>query len=117
MELEDKLVNTSLQVLVEGCSADTPVPRQSMRLSECLISNMKVEGLNRGSRHGTLLKAWTESDIDNKWKETNWFKKRQQIERRDNLTDFDRFKVMRLKKQRRFEERRVLHKIRTTAKA
>lgn len=88
-----------------------------MRLSDCLISNMVVEGLPRGARHATLKKFWEKNEIDAKWKETNWFKRRQQIARRQNLTDFDRFKVMRLKKQRRFEERRVLHKIRTAAKA
>lgn len=93
------------------------MPRQPLRLSDCLISNMKVEGLPRGARHGTLKKFWEKNEIDAKWKETNWFKRRQQIERRQALTDFDRFKVMRLKKQRRFEERRVLHKIRTSAKA
>ena len=42
-------------------------------------------------------------------------KKQLQQERRQSLTDFDRFKVMRLKKQRRFEERKALAKIKAAA--
>lgn len=53
--------------------------------------------------------------MDSKWKESNWAKKQLQQERRQSLTDFDRFKVMRLKKQRRFEERKALAKIRAAA--
>jgi large subunit ribosomal protein L14e len=32
-----------------------------------------------------------------------------------NLSDFDRYKVLRLKKQRRFEQRKALAKIRASA--
>jgi large subunit ribosomal protein L14e len=38
-----------------------------------------------------------------------------QQERRKALTDFERFKVMRLKKQRRFEERKALTKVKAAA--
>lgn len=51
------------------------------------------------------------AEIDAKWKGSNWAKKRDQKEKRSALTDFDRFKVLRLKKQRRFEERKSLAKI------
>ncbi|PKS12112.1 hypothetical protein jhhlp_001410, partial [Lomentospora prolificans] len=103
------------RVLVDGPSKDAPVPRHAASLSRCLISSLIVEGLPRGARSRTVQKFWEKSEIDSKWQETNWFKRRQQIERRQALTDFDRFKVMRLKKQRRFEERRVLAKIRAKA--
>ncbi len=53
--------------------------------------------------------------MDYQWKDSNWAKKRLQVERRTQLTDFDRFKVLRLKKQRRFEERKALAKIKTSA--
>ncbi|SPO03805.1 probable ribosomal protein L14.e.B, cytosolic [Cephalotrichum gorgonifer] len=105
------------RVLVEGTAEGAEVPRQPVRLSDVLLSNMVVADLPRGARHAALKKFWAKSEIDAKWKETSWFKRRQQNERRQALTDFDRFKVMRLKKQRRFEERRVLAKIRTAAKA
>ena len=105
------------RVLVEGPSSEPElvVPRQSVPLSKCLLSSMVVEGLNRGSRHAALKKQWEKSEIDAKWKESNWAKKRAQIERRKALTDFDRFKVMRLKKQQRFEERKALAKVKASA--
>ncbi|KAH8836222.1 ribosomal protein L14 [Drechmeria coniospora] len=105
------------RVLVDGPSADASlaVPRQAISLSKCLLSQFVIEGLIRGSRNGTVKKAWEKAEIDAKWKESNWAKKRDQIKRRKNLTDFDRFKVMRLKKQRRFEERKALAKVKASA--
>ncbi|KAL2415565.1 hypothetical protein ABEF94_000048, partial [Exophiala dermatitidis] len=52
-----------------------------------------------------------------KWAQSSWAKKREQQDRRRNLTDFERFKVMRLKKQARFETLKAQAKIRATAKA
>ncbi|OAQ67077.1 ribosomal protein L14 [Pochonia chlamydosporia 170] len=105
------------RVLVDGPSADPSlaVPRQAVPLAKCLLSQFVVEGLIRGSRHGAVKKLWEKNEIDAKWKESNWAKKREQIQRRKNLTDFDRFKVMRLKKQRRFEERKALAKVKASA--
>jgi len=37
--------------------------------------------------------------VDEKWMESSWAKKREQREKRRGLSDFERFKVMRLKKQ------------------
>ena len=106
-----------MQVLVEGPSSDPELatPRQSLRLSRALLSPLIIDGLIRGSRHAQLKKQWEKSEIDTKWKETNWAKKRDQIARRSGLTDFERFKVMRLKKQQRFEERKALAKIKASA--
>ena len=105
------------QVLVEGPSSDPKlkVPRQALPLNKALLSHLVVDGLNRGSRHGALVKEWQKAEIDAKWKASNWAKKREQIQRRKELTDFDRFKVLRLKKQRRFEERKALAKIKASA--
>ena len=37
--------------------------------------------------------------MEQKWDESAWAKRREQREKRRNLSDFDRFKVLRLKKQ------------------
>ncbi|KAF7553893.1 hypothetical protein G7046_g6962 [Stylonectria norvegica] len=105
------------RVLVDGPSSNPKlaVPRQAVALNKCLLSTLVIEKLNRGSRTGTVKAAWEKAEIDAKWEETNWAKKRDQIERRKGLSDFDRFKVMRLKKQRRFEERKALAKIKASA--
>ncbi|KAK5991056.1 Large ribosomal subunit protein eL14A [Cladobotryum mycophilum] len=105
------------RVLIEGPSSDPKlkVPRQALPLNKALLSHLIVDGLNRGSRHGALVKEWEKAEIDAKWKASNWAKKRDQLQRRKALTDFDRFKVLRLKKQRRFEERKALAKIKASA--
>lgn len=105
------------QVLVEGPSSNPELAsrRQPLRLSRALLSPLVVENLERGARHATLKARWEKSEIDAKWTETNWAKKRDQIARRGNLTDFERFKVLRMKKQRRFEERKALAKVKASA--
>lgn len=37
--------------------------------------------------------------MEKKWAESAWAKRREQREKRRNLSDFDRFKVLKLKKQ------------------
>ncbi|KAG6998793.1 60S ribosomal protein L14-A [Fusarium oxysporum f. sp. conglutinans] len=105
------------RILVDGPSANASlaVPRQAVPLSKVLLSSLIVEGLNRGSRTGVVRKLWEKSEIDSKWEQTNWAKKRDQMERRKGLTDFERFQVLRLKKQRRFEERKALAKVKASA--
>ncbi|GJN67608.1 ribosomal protein L14 [Purpureocillium lilacinum] len=105
------------RVLIDGPSSvpALAVPRQAIALSKCLLSQFVIEGLLRGSRHGTVKKQWEKAQIDAKWKESNWAKKREQAQRRKALTDFERFQVMRLKKQARFEERKALAKIKASA--
>ncbi len=76
---------------------------------------MVIEKLPRGARAGAVKAAWEKAKIDQQWEETSWAKSRLRAERRKQLTDFDRFKVMRLKKQRRFEQRKALAKIQASA--
>ncbi|KAI0838217.1 ribosomal protein L14-domain-containing protein [Hypoxylon sp. FL0890] len=105
------------RALVDGPSADAKlvVPRQAVSFSDVLLSDLKIEKLPRAVRTGTLKGAWEKAEIDAKWKESKWAKRKDQTERRKALTDFDRFKVMRLKKQRRFEERKALAKVKASA--
>ncbi|KAK3363353.1 ribosomal protein L14-domain-containing protein [Lasiosphaeria hispida] len=105
------------RALVDGPSSDPQLaaPRGTVSLSNTLLTPLVIEKLPRGARSGAVKKAWEKSEIDAKWKAGNWAKKQLQQERRRSLTDFDRFKVMRLKKQRRFEERKALAKIKASA--
>lgn len=80
-----------------------------------MLSHLSIKKLPRGARAGTVKKLWDEEKIDEQWKESNWAKKRAQSDKRKALTDFERFKVLRLKKQRRFEERKALAKIKASA--
>ncbi|KAI0476136.1 60S ribosomal protein L14-B [Xylariaceae sp. FL0804] len=105
------------RALVDGPSSDAKlvVPRHAVALSNVLLAGMKIENLPRAVRTGTLKSAWEKSEIDSKWKASNWAKRMDQTARRRALTDFERFKVMRLKKQRRFEERKALAKVKASA--
>ena len=113
-----KLTEGKLTVVAMGAEVlhgMQSLTQTSQGLAKVLLSSLIIEGLNRGSRTGTVRKAWEKAEIDSKWEQTNWAKKRDQIERRKGLTDFDRFKVLRLKKQRRFEERKALAKVKASA--
>ncbi len=62
-----------------------------------------------------MKKLWEKHEIDAKWAESSWAKKREQQDRRKNLSDFERFKVMRLKKQARFETLKAHAKVKASA--
>ena len=64
---------------------------------------------------GAIKKQWEATDIDKKWAESAWAKGRARSSRRRELTDFERFKVMRLRKQQRFEVRKSVAKVRAAA--
>lgn len=104
---------THLQALIDGPSTDTKtaVPRQSIPLAQLILTPLVLEKLPRGARTGAVKAQWEKAGIEAKWQESAWAKKRSQKERRRQLTDFERFKVMRLRKQARFEVRKSLAKI------
>jgi large subunit ribosomal protein L14e len=87
------------QILVDGPSKEAPVPRHSASILHILLTPIVIENLPRGIRSGPLLKKWQEADVDAKWVESKPAKARAKTERRRQLTDFERFKVMILKKQ------------------
>ncbi|EFW99226.1 ribosomal protein l14 [Grosmannia clavigera kw1407] len=106
------------RALVDGPATEANpggVPRQSISFSDVLLTGIVVHQLTLSARSGAVKRAWEAAKVDEQWKASNWYKKRVQNERRKALTDFDRFKVMRLKKQRRFEEGKALAKIKASA--
>ena len=64
-----------------------------------LLTSIVIPGLPRATGTGKVKKEWQKTEVESKWAQTSWAKKRAQAERRKQLTDFERFKVMRLKKQ------------------
>ena len=58
-----------------------------------------IPKLPRGAGRGAVAKAWEKEGVEAKWAETAWAKRRARKEKRLALTDFERFKVLRLKKQ------------------
>ncbi|CDR47768.1 CYFA0S37e00430g1_1 [Cyberlindnera fabianii] len=95
------------RALVDGPT--TGVPRQSISLAHVVLTPLTFS-LPRGSRTATVAKKFTAAGVAEKWAESAWAKKIAQRETRRALSDFDRFKVMVLKKQRRFAVKKAVAK-------
>jgi large subunit ribosomal protein L14e len=95
------LAHKPLQVLIDGPSGKegAVVPRQAIATSTLSLTPWVIPNLPKAAGTGPVKKLWEKNEIDKKWAESSWAKKREQQDRRRNLTDFERFKVMRLKKQ------------------
>merc|ERR1712113_414916 len=66
--------------------------------------------IQRGARSGTLQKAVEEFKLNEKWAATPTAKKLAMRETRVNLTDWERFKVMRNRKRRSYTVRKLVSK-------
>jgi len=95
------------RILIDAPSID----RQPIALKHITLTPHVLSKLPRGAGSGAVKKAWENSDVEKKWSESAWAQKRQTRERRRTLTDFERFKVMVLKKQRRYEVRKAAAKL------
>ncbi|KAI8632976.1 ribosomal protein L14-domain-containing protein [Xylariaceae sp. FL1651] len=104
------------RVLVDGPSSEEKlvVPKGSIALSDVLLTDLKLE-IPRALRTGTLKKFWEKAEIDKKWQDSKWAKRSQRTERRKALTDFQRFQLLRAKKQQRYEVRKALAKVKASA--
>ncbi|MCJ1481101.1 hypothetical protein MMC06_001257 [Schaereria dolodes] len=89
------------RALVDGPSSKSKaaVPRHAISLANVTLTPIVIPKLPRAAGTGAVAKAWEKEGIEEKWDQSAWAKKRIQKERRAALTDFERFKVMRLRKQ------------------
>lgn len=92
-----------LQVLVDGPSKDAPVPRHAAPLSHLIISHIVIPKLPRAAGRGPVAKKWQEAEVEKKFGESGLAKRKAQQEKRSKLSDFERFKVMVLRKQVRLK--------------
>mmetsp|Transcript_18120 Transcript_18120/g.30953 ORF Transcript_18120/g.30953 Transcript_18120/m.30953 type:complete len:132 (-) Transcript_18120:334-729(-) len=97
----------SNRVLVDGLNN---YPRVIFPLKMLNLTKLRLPVL-RGARTGTLLKAAKAYDLDKKFKDTKAFKKMDNFSKKRQTTDFDRFKVMVLRKQRSYEAGTLAKKI------
>ena len=91
------ILNTT-RVLIHGPKEG--VRRQEISLKRLTLTDFKLD-IKRGIHKDNLVKAIEEYKLDDKFKESTFAKKVEKRKLRANLTDFDRFKVMRLRQQRR----------------
>lgn len=107
------------RILVDGPSKkeNADVPRHAVGLNNTIVTPIVIPKLPRAAGRGAVAKAWEKEEVESKWETSAWAKRRDQREKRRALTDFERFKVMKLKKQTRFEVQKSMAKVRSAAKA
>jgi large subunit ribosomal protein L14e len=64
---------------------------------KCLYLTKYRVKIPHSAREATVKKALVAAEIDKKWAESSWGKRLAARKIRENLTDFDRFKLMRAK--------------------
>ncbi|KAK9378242.1 60S ribosomal protein eL14 [Kockiozyma suomiensis] len=101
------------RILVDGPTSG--VPRQALSLAHVTLTPLVIAKLTRGARSTALTKKWNESSIDEKWAKSAWAKTIKSREIRWGLSDFQRFQVLILKKQRRYEVKKALAKAKKSA--
>ncbi|KAJ3506941.1 hypothetical protein NLJ89_g6583 [Agrocybe chaxingu] len=96
------------RAIIDGPTTD--VPRQSYPYKHLTLTPLKIVGLPRGAGSGPLKKQLEKQAVVEKWNKSGWAQKLAAVEKRRSLNDFDRFKVMLAKKQRRDVVRKALGK-------
>ncbi|CAH1389166.1 unnamed protein product [Nezara viridula] len=78
------------RALVDG--PETGVPRCGIRLNQLHLTKFRIRFPYTGSTR-VVRKAWKDSNLDAKWKESVWAKKLEAKKIRANMNDFDRFRL------------------------
>lgn len=73
-----------------------------------------IPKLARGAGTGAIRKQFEASGVAEQWAASAWAKKRVATEKRRATSDFDRFKVMLLKKARRDAVRKATKRMKAT---
>ncbi|RIA98150.1 60S ribosomal protein L14e [Glomus cerebriforme] len=79
----------------------TGVARHAHPFRRLTLTDLVVKGFPRGASSKIVKKHFEKQDILAKWDQSSWAKKLDNRKKRSGLTDFDRFKLMKLRKQRR----------------
>jgi len=89
------------QVLLDGPASkpEAVVPRHSAPLASLSLTPIVIAKLPRSAGTGPTKTLWEKEQVESKWNNSTWAKTRENVVKRRALTDFERFKVMRLRKQ------------------
>ena len=88
---------TTTKVLIQGLKGG--IKRQEISLRRVTLTDYKLD-IIRGAKEAEVFKAIDDYKLEDKFKTSNIYKKNELRKTRANLTDFDRFKVMRLRQKR-----------------
>ena len=84
---------TPTKVIVQELKVKGDIKRQELSLTNVTLTEDKID-IKKGANKEEVLKAIEEYKIENKYKKSNFGKKVELRQKRSNITDFDRFKVM-----------------------
>ncbi|GAA5857704.1 hypothetical protein JCM5296_000580 [Sporobolomyces johnsonii] len=87
------------RALIDGPS--TGVARQPFAYRRLVLTPYVLKKLPRAAGTSTVKKVFDASEVVAKWEKSAWAQKRKATEKRRNTSDFERFEIMLLKKQRR----------------
>lgn len=90
------------KALIEGPT--TGVPRQSFTFRQLVLTPFVCKKLTRGAGTTTVRKVFQESGVQAKWEASAWAQRRAAISKRRETSDFERFNLLLIKKQRRRSE-------------
>ena len=88
---------TTTKVLIQGLKGG--IKRQEISVRRVTLTDYKLD-IKRGAKEAEVFKAIDDYKLEDKFKTSNIYKKNELRKTRANLTDFDRFKVMRLRQKR-----------------
>ncbi|KAH3899806.1 60S ribosomal protein eL14 SCDLUD_004099 [Saccharomycodes ludwigii] len=95
------------RALIDG--PETGVSRQAITLGHVTLTPLTFS-IPRGAKTAVVAKKWAAAGVSAKWASSSWAKKIAQRERRAALTDFERFQVLVLRKQRRYAVKKAVAK-------
>eukprot|EP01087_Luapelamoeba_hula_P013530 TRINITY_DN3860_c0_g3_i1.p1 TRINITY_DN3860_c0_g3~~TRINITY_DN3860_c0_g3_i1.p1 ORF type:complete len:185 (-),score=40.27 TRINITY_DN3860_c0_g3_i1:73-627(-) len=98
------------RAFIDGPSSITGVKRQMMPFRRLSLTDIKIT-IPHSPRLSTLVKAFKDGKVQEKWDRTAWAKKQVVKQKRESLNDFDRFKVMLARKKRSQGVRKELKKV------
>ncbi|KAJ1667398.1 hypothetical protein IW140_000889 [Coemansia sp. RSA 1813] len=87
------------RAIIDGPTTD--VKRQVIPFSNVVLTDIVVKSLPRGIGSKRLAAFLEKNQVVEAWQKSGWAQKLATRQRRANMSDFDRFKLMRLKKQQR----------------
>lgn len=110
--IDNKDLATIVEIIDQGrVLVDGPAfQRQAISLNKVVLTPLVLENLPRGARTATVTKKWAAADINAKWAKSSWAKKLDAKQKRAQLSDFERFQVLVLKKQKRYTVKKALAK-------
>ncbi|KAL3860694.1 hypothetical protein ACJMK2_010785 [Sinanodonta woodiana] len=85
------------RALIDGPCSN--VARKQMNFKALHLTSFKLK-IPRSVRSKGVRKAWEKDEISKKWEETTWAKKIATREKKAQMSDFDRFKLMKAKQAR-----------------